>query len=89
MKFYHKIPQNKSQVLVLDITSNTENPYEIQYQYMEKEGEDLESFYQSRSLTEKEFEELMMAMDIQFNEQQVPDFIRENFYDKFEVEYQF
>ncbi len=54
MLIYHCIRENKSQVLVVDI----KKAYRVSYQYMEQNGKEMESCFQSRVLTMNEFTEL-------------------------------
>jgi hypothetical protein len=65
--------------LILQIL-HLKNAYSIQYQLMEKEGEMMESFYQSRPISEIELEYLTKSLDIQFLEKNIPEFIIELFY---------
>lgn len=84
MLFYHENNQNKSQVVAIDINYSG---FQIKYQYMEKEGVDLESFYQSRSITQEEFNYLIIGLSKEFNEKHVPDFMIEKFENQIDVEY--
>ena len=84
MLFYHENNQNKSQVVAIDINYSG---FQITYQYMEKEGVDLESFYQSRSITQEEFNYLIIRLSKEFNEKHVPDFMIEKFENQIDVEY--
>jgi hypothetical protein len=82
MAFYHTISEVKSQVFVLDI-HNTE--YQIYFHYMEQEGKQMQSYYQSRPLREHEYRELKTELDKQFAEQKVPECISEQFEETVEV----
>ena len=81
MFFYHQISETKSQILHIDISFEKYKGYTIRYHIMEQEGAYMESYYQSRYLSQYEIEELTMTLSPYFSDYKVPIFIIEKFYE--------
>jgi len=73
--YYDSIGECKSQVVSLTIL----NDYSIMWHYMEQEGRDMDSFNQSRTLTENELATLLEELTILFVQRNIPLWMLEEF----------
>lgn len=74
-----------NEVLALDINYEKGEQYTIQYQLMDQDGTFIDSYHQSRPLTQEEIESLIFSLEKEFNDQQVPECVREQFYNHVKI----
>jgi hypothetical protein len=69
---YDSLGERKSQVVILNVTGGD---YRIIWHLMEKEGEEISAYYQTRLLTNDEMDVLFVEIEQIFKEKNIPGWI--------------
>jgi hypothetical protein len=73
--YYEFMGEKKSGILALTI----EKDYIIRWHHMDQESGDMDTFYQSRNLTQTEYNEIVEEVECLFSEKQIPVWILPRF----------